>query len=234
VTRTARFGLFTLTLAVAAVCVALGLWQGRRLAERRAVNHVALERRGLPPVDLNIARGPSLEPQRMATATGWYDHDHAFILRGRVEREVPGVQVVTPLRLAGRAEAVLVNRGFVPAADAATPEPGAINRVDSVTVRGIVLEVPVSADTGARLEFRGGVSWRRLDLHAARALLPYPVLDVYVHVTDPEPRPAGGPRHPVPAVLPALDDGPHLSYMIQWFGIAAAALGFGIVFVLRR
>jgi surfeit locus 1 family protein len=226
----------TATLAVAGLCVHLGLWQGRRLQERRAGNRVALEQRRLPPVDLNAteAAGDWLV-QRRAVARGTYDHDRAFVLRGRVEREIPGVQVVTPLRLEGREEAVLVNRGFVPAVDAATPSPEMLSRAGDGTVRGILLRVPVSGDSGGRLEFRGGVSWRRLDLHAARARLPYPVLDVYLHLTEPEQRPAGdgGGRYPIPAALPPLDDGPHLSYMVQWFGIGAAALVFGVVFVLR-
>jgi cytochrome oxidase assembly protein ShyY1 len=30
-----------------------------------------------------------------------------------------------------------------------------------------------------------------------------------------------------------MDGGPHLSYAVQWFGIAAAVIAFGIFFVLR-
>jgi cytochrome oxidase assembly protein ShyY1 len=30
-----------------------------------------------------------------------------------------------------------------------------------------------------------------------------------------------------------MDGGPHLSYALQWFGIAAAVVAFGIFFILR-
>lgn len=232
-TRTGRLALFGVTVAVAGVCVALGLWQGRRLSERRAVNRVALEGRARPPVDLNQPGAGTDLRQRLAVARGRFDHDRAFVLRGRVERSAPGVQVVTPLLLHDRDTAVLVNRGFVPAADAMVPEPDAVNGVDTVEVHGVLLPVPESPDTGGRIERGGAVSWRRLDLRAARGELPYPVLDVYLHETEPEVRPPGGSRFPTPAAMPPLDDGPHLSYMIQWFGIGAAALVFGVAFVLR-
>jgi surfeit locus 1 family protein len=233
-TWTGRLALFGLTVVVAGICMALGLWQGRRLTERRAVTREALTARALPVVDLNRSGADADLSQRLALARGRFDHDRAFVLRGRVERSAPGVQVVTPLLLAGRDTAILVNRGFVPAVDAMVPQADAVNRADTAEVRGVLLPVPESPDTGGRLERGGAVSWRRLDRGAVRALLPYPVLDFYLHETEPEIRPPGGSPFPTPAAMPPLDDGPHLSYMIQWFGIGAAALGFGIAFVLRR
>jgi surfeit locus 1 family protein len=228
-----RLGLFALLLLVAAVCVGLGLWQGRRLSARRVSNRIALAARALPEIDLNQVTATDSLVQRRVIARGHFDHAHTFVLRGRVEREAPGVQMVVPLRLEGRPEAVLVNRGFAPAYDAARPDTNAVDRTAEATVRGLGLSVPIDSDSGAPLEYRGTLTWRRLDLAAARARLPYPVLEIYVHETEHESRAQGAPPWPVPASLPPLTDGPHLSYMIQWFGIAAAAVAFGIGFVLR-
>jgi surfeit locus 1 family protein len=184
-------------------------------------------------VDLSLAAVGTDLDQRRVTARGSYDHERTFVLRNRVERETPGVFLATPLRLEGRPEAVLVLRGFVPAQDALRPDGGSIERPASAAVEGIALPVPISADSGGRLEARGTVTWRRLDLNSLQRELPYPVLEVFVHATRDsgfEPR-----THPWPVVasLPPLNDGPHLSYMIQWFGIGAVALGFGIAFVRR-
>ena len=228
-----RFGLFALMLLVSAICVGLGLWQGRRLAARRAANQVALSARALPEVDLNEIVINQALPGRRVRARGTFDHTNSFVLRGRVEREVPGVQVVVPLKLEGQSEAVLVNRGFVPAHDAARPDTSAIDRTAEVSLQGLAVSIPSSSDSGAPLTYAGATTWRRLDLAGVKARLPYPVLDVYLHETEPEPRAEGASRWPTPAELPPLDDGPHLSYMIQWFGIAAAALGFGVA-ALRR
>ena len=228
-----RFGLFALMLLVSAICVGLGLWQGRRLTARRSANQAALTARALPEVNLNEIVLNQALPGRRVRARGSFDHSHSFVLRGRVEREIPGVHIVVPLRLEGQPEAILVNRGFVPAPDAARPDSGAIDRTTELTVRGLARPIPSTADSGGPLIYAGATTWRRLDLGAVKAHLPYPVLDVYLHETEPELRMEGAARWPTPAQLPPLDDGPHLSYMIQWFGIAAVALGFGVA-VLRK
>ncbi len=231
-TRRSRTGLFILAVLVAAVCAGLGAWQGTRLRDRRAANRVALSARALAEAD--VAATPATDlPQRRVIARGRFDHTHTIILRGRVERQAPGVQVVVPLRLDGRAEAVLVNRGFVPSPNAATLDTTLVAPVDTVTVRGLALPVPDDAAGGSPLVYRGTETWQRLDRSALHARLPYPILDVYIHETEREPRPDPARPWPVPAALRPLDDGPHLSYMIQWFGIGAAALAFGVLFVLR-
>ena len=228
-----RFGLFALMLLVSAICVGLGIWQGRRLTARRSANQVALSARALPEVNLNEMVLNQALPGRRIRARGTFDHAHSFLLRGRVEREVPGVHMVVPLRLEGQPEAILVNRGFVPAPDAARPDTSAIDRTAELQVRGLAMAIPSSADSGGPLTYAGATTWRRLDLAAVKARLPYPVLEVYLHETEPEPRLEAASRWPTPAELPRLDDGPHLSYMIQWFGIAAVALGFAVA-VLRQ
>jgi len=240
VTRTRPTALVVAAVLAAAGCVALGIWQGRRLMGRRAANEATLARRELPVVVLNDPATPTDLAQRRVVASGNYDHLTSLVLRGRLEREVPGVFLVTPLRLDGRPDAVLVLRGFVPAADAHRPDTSLVARPNGVgvTVEGIALAVPSSPDSGSPLTTSGFTSWRRLDLAALRRRIPYPLLDVYVHETTAgrqDGMTAGTDRKrpfPRPVALPPLDDGPHLAYMIQWFGIAVVAAAFGIA-VLR-
>ena len=80
------------------------------------------------------------------------------------------------------------------------------------------------------LAVRGDTTWQRLDRSAVRARLPYNGVDVYLFESVKESRPDRARPWPIPAALPRVDDGPHLSYMVQWFGIAAAALAFALVF----
>jgi surfeit locus 1 family protein len=143
------------------------------------------------------------------------------------------VHVVTPLRLDGRAEAVLVNRGFVPANDATTPEVE-WDRPETGAVRGLAFLIPSVADSGTPLTREGRTSWRRLDLATVQARLPYPVLEVYLHQTERDGRAEGSSPWPIPARLVPLDDGPHLYYMVQWFLLAGASVAFGVIFVLKR
>mgnify|MGYP006200356423 CR=1 FL=1 len=69
------------------------------------------------------------------------------------------------------------------------------------------------------------VTWGRLDTAWVRERLPYPVFPVVVR-QSPDPSLPSLPRRLEP---PALDDGPHLSYAIQWFLFAGMALTFALV-----
>lgn len=239
-TGRARAALFGLTLLSAAVCSSLGIWQFRRLMDRRAANERAVAGRELPEVGLSGSSGKSGEPgasgaldQRRVVATGTWDHVNTFVLRARADRDAPGVHIVTPLRLDGRDEAVLVNRGFVPANDATRPGV-AWDQPERGTARGFAFLIPSVPDSGTPLRLDGRTSWRRLDLATVRGRLPYPVLEVYVHVTEREARADSASPWPIPARLQDLNDGPHFNYLVQWFMLAAASLAFGVIFVLRR
>jgi surfeit locus 1 family protein len=222
-----------MTVLAATVCASLGVWQGRRLTARRAANRVALAGRALPPLALGIGPDTGRIDQRRVVATGRFDHDRAIVLRDRSDRNAPGIHLVTPLLLDGTGKAVLVNRGFVPADDAMRPDSTLIARTGHLTVRGVAFRIPETRDSGGALQYQGRSTWRRLDLTTLRARFPYPILDVYIAETEPEARAQGEPLFPRPAPAPELDDGPHLFYMVQWFGLAAAALAFGMLFVWR-
>ena len=239
-TGRARVALFGLTLLSAAACSALGVWQWRRLVDRRAANERAVAGRALPEVDLTAAgeggrerEGAGELDQRRVVAAGTWDHAHTFVLRARADRDAPGVHIVTPLRLDGRDEAVLVNRGFVPANDATRPGVE-WDQPARGAVRGFAFLIPSVPDSGTPLTLDGRTTWRRLDLATVRQRLPYPVLDIYLHVTERETRADGAPAWPIPARLVPLDDGPHFNYMVQWFMLAGASVAFGVLFVLRK
>lgn len=233
--KAARLSLLGLCLASSVVCTLLGLWQTDRLLTRRANNAYAMARRDLPVVDLTrpVLGAQDTLDQRRLVARGTWDHAHTFVLRARADRDAPGVHIVTPLRLAGRAEAVLVNRGFVPAPDAMAPRV-TWRTPDSGTVTGIAFAIPSVPDSGTPHVRPEGTTWRRLDLATVRGRLPYPVLDVYLHVTEAEARDSAAVPWPTPARLLPLDDGPHLNYLFQWFSLAAASLAFGVIFLRKR
>lgn len=218
---------FAVTVVVAVGCVGLGFWQLDRRGQRLTHNAEAVAGRSLPTLDLNA---PSGEPraQRRVVARGSFDHQAELILRGHLWNGAPGVHVITPFRLAGSDSAVLVNRGFIPASDAATPDQPVPEERGEIVIEGLAVPVPITEDGGRPAERAGQISWRRLDLPAVRQRLPYPILEVYLLPETPS---AAGawPRRVEP---PPLDEGPHLSYAIQWFGIATAVLAFGFVFVL--
>jgi surfeit locus 1 family protein len=217
-----RLLLFIALALVTATCVRLGLWQVARLRERRAENAIAAAAMAQPELDLGSS--PAL-PYRRVRATGAYDHAHDIVLRGQSHREQPGVSSVTPLRLRGQEPAVLVARGFVPAADATSAQPDSLREPGVVTVRGVAMPIVTRTDGGAPLTRGGRTTWRGLDREALEAQIGYPLSGYYVaQLPD-----SALPRFPRRLSPPPLSDGPHLSYAIQWFAFATIAVVGGTV-----
>ena len=231
-----RSVLFSICLLVAAICVGLGGWQLGRRSSRRGANRAALAERALPPLVSGDSDRVELRANRRARISGRLDEAREFLLRGRVVQGIPAIQVVTPLRRPGSDTAVLINRGYVPAPDAVEPGRASWSETGTPWFTGVLLAIPDRGD-GAPLEHAGRETWRSLDLSALRARLPYPIAPVYLVA---EPDSSGGTAHtvrgrvyPFRAEPPPLSEGPHLMYAVQWFGIAAAVIAFGILFVLR-
>jgi len=195
-------------ILVATVCGLLGRWQLNRLAQRRARNSVLSARLSLPPLPVRRDVTGDTARQRRVVAQGVYDFSVERTWPGRSFQGTPGVALITPLRLAD-GSAVLVDRGWVPSPDAFHVDHALYREPDTATVTGIALIPPRG---------RGDV--------AVAGFLPF-----VIQLETPEPPPDRGlPRRWPP---PAFDDGPHLSYAIQWFSFALIAL-VGTAVLIRK
>jgi surfeit locus 1 family protein len=139
------------------------------------------------------------------------------------------VHIFTPLRMGDGA--VLVNRGWVPAPDAATVDLAALHRPPDPEVTGVLLPFPDIQTNAADEGFRA--RWFRLDRDAIGTGYPYAIAPVYLQVTDHGVRTGSG-IEPVPIPPPELGSGPHLSYAVQWFSFAAIFLIGWAALVVRR
>ena len=224
----ARWLFLILALATAAVCTRLGFWQLSRLAERRASNAAALAGLAAPPATLPGPRPPTAGIR--VRATGSYDLDHQFVLRGRAHDGAPGVEIATPFRIAGGDSALIVLRGFVPSDNATSVDLAPLAEPGTRTIDGVAFALSSATDSGAPLVHQGAMTWGRLDLAAIRARLPYPVYGVALW----QEKDSGTSRMPITLGAPALSEGPHLNYAIQWFGFASIFAVGGIVFAFRK
>ena len=193
-------------LVVAAACVRLGVWQLDRLRQRRAGNAHVLATRSRPPIPVAGALSTDSARDRRLFARGAYDYTHERLWHGRSYEGVPGVDLVTPLKLPD-GTAVLVDRGWAPSPDGYHVDQDAYREDDSAEVSGMGMVAPRG---------RGDV-----DPAALRDSLPYPLLLFVVQQLPPStalyrPLPRGLIRWPAQE----LSDGPHLSYAIQWFSFA--------------
>jgi cytochrome oxidase assembly protein ShyY1 len=225
--RSRRVAVVVIAVVVAATCVNLGLWQLRRLDERRALNAEILDRRSASPLSIeDVAGSADAEPYRPAIARGSYDVEHEVLVYGRSLDGEAGHHVVTPLLLTDGG-AVLVVRGWVPFAMQAAPVRAAAPPANEVTVGGFL--APDEGDGSVAPDADGIV--RVLDVRGIASSLPYDVFPLPLQLADQTPPQPGS--LPIPVPLPALSEGPHLSYAIQWFSFAVVALA-GAVILLRR
>ncbi len=222
----------------AAVMISLGFWQLGRLSERRALNDEIKSRLGQPPLAITgEALNTSELEYRRAAVTGAFDFSQEIVLRNRARSEIAGVHLLTPLRIEGSENAVLVDRGWI-AYTAADPQTRAAyaSPTGLVTITGIIrlsqsrpspfapLDPPLGPDL-PRLD-----AWYWIDIPRIQQQVPYPLLPFFIE------QDAG----PDPAALPAADweadfgDGPHLSYAIQWFSFATILVAGSIALARRN
>jgi surfeit locus 1 family protein len=218
-----------LAVCVAIVCIRLGFWQLDRLRQRRDRNRIVVVRLAEPPAPLTSLRKDSSSRLRRAFVSGTPDYEHELVLAPRSHEGSPGVNLVTPVRIAGRDTAVLVNRGWVYAPDGMTVDRTRWReRANSFT--GYAEIADANNDNVVLRE--QPLVLRRLTLAAVARRLPYPVSPLYLVATTPD---STTPASTRPARLPppTIDEGPHLSYALQWFSFAAIAL-IGAAVVVSR
>lgn len=215
--------------------VSLGIWQLQRAEEKSAINALRASRIQEPSMRLGPGAPPDLEAMRYRPifAEGEYDTAHQFLLDNQMQGQMPGYHVLTPLRLAGSGQAILVNRGWVPQGPsrAALPYIG-LGTSGKLRVQGKLdyLHRVGFRLKGAEIPAAGWPSVVQLpeaDQLAER--LGYPLLPYQV-LLDPDAE-SGYLRvwHAAP-----LDPGKNLGYALQWFLFAAGAAFFFLRHTLKR
>src|SRR5574339_344360 len=109
-----------LVVAGTALCIRRGFWQLDRLEQRRAFNAQFEMARAQPALDLNEEQPPDLAEMewRPVKVTGEYDFANQVAIRNQYYDNEYGYHLWTPLVFG--AEAVFVDRGWIPAEGNAT------------------------------------------------------------------------------------------------------------------
>lgn len=235
--RPGWIGFAVFTIALAMVFVRLGMWQLDRLEQRKENNSAVLAARKLAPVSLDELVQPGQHPcscakHKRITVTGTYDTDRQILVRNRTIDDRPGYYVITPLTTPAGAVA-LVARGWIPVstkgADVAPAVPAPPTGIVHVQGRAQLSEEgpPKFIHIG---QF---VSASRINVKALGSnLKANTIFPAYVELTKQDP--AGPNDNSLTAITePSLDEGPHLSYAVQWFLFATIAL-VGFVILLYR
>jgi surfeit locus 1 family protein len=216
-------------ISFAAICIALGFWQLRRLSARRQTNAMLASRRIAPRVELDsLPRDTAAAHFRRVHLRGVYDHAQEIVLTLRGRNGSPGINILTPLLRANRDTAVLVNRGWIYSPDGMTADTRPWHEADTLNGAGFVETFPTQGPFAPPNPARPR-SFRRLNRAELQKVFPYPIANYYVVLTD-----SAQSSNVPPRVEPApLDEGPHMLYAIQWFSFAVISI-VGLVIFIRR
>lgn len=211
-----------------ALTLALGRWQVGR-GEEKAARQSLLEARGREaPVTLAGASGPAEALlYRRVRARGTWIADGQIFIDNQVDQGRAGFHVITPLRLAGSPEAVLVNRGWIARGPGYPQPPVVAVPGGEVEAQGIAALPPrrvleLSSETIA------GNVWQNLSIARYEERMRVRLVPVVV-VADP-------PSTGLVAVRerPGFGVEKHREYALTWFSLAATAAVLWIVFSFRR
>jgi surfeit locus 1 family protein len=211
-------------LIIFVTMIGLGIWQLDRLAQRRAANAERLAVLDQNPAtltgDADEARGLV---GRRVRVSGTYLNSQSVLLRGQTsDSGIAGVHLLTPLRLSGANAAVIVDRGWLPTEQASPEARGAFAVDREVTAEGLALlgqARPGAPLAGMDLPMPGETridAWLRVDIAKMQAQVDAPLLPIYIELLPA----VDGPRLPQPTDPRLLDEGPHLSYALQWFAFS--------------
>jgi surfeit locus 1 family protein len=226
------FAFVIFAIVVAAGCVRLGFWQLHRLADRRAANAKLADRLAMPPAPaLEAMRDTATAQYRRATATGSFDWANEISLASRTREGSPGANILTPLRVPGTDTAVLINRGWVYAADAMSVDFARWREPTDAVVTGYLLKIP-HGGRGSVTAPRSPRIVRRLEYDSLAKRLSYPIAPFVLVATSSGSATASRDSTPARLPPPLMDEGPHLGYAIQWFAFAVIGL-VGAAVVVR-
>ncbi len=216
-----------------ALLLSLGNWQLKRADEKRTIMQDYEQRVEQPESELPFPLSDVEQWRyRKVRITGRFENAKQFLLDNQVSRGQVGLQVLTPLKLLYRDQAVLVDRGWVPLGPDRTQLPDL-----SVTTGVISLVGTVYAPfkQGYRLGGmdEGHSGWPKLiqylDFPTMSDRLGYSLAPLTIRL-DPN-LPNGYRREWQPV---SMSPETHLAYALQWFTLAAVLIVIYLALSLKR
>jgi surfeit locus 1 family protein len=166
-------------------------WQWSRHIEKQALIQTLQDTLRLDPIELTTLLGQDVAwdalSWRRVQLSGTFDFSNEVVLRHRTLDGRAGVHVITPLRLSGRPESILVDRGFIPLGRDAPAQRVQYQTPQDLNGFGLIKESvsrkffapadPLAGPGSARVD-----AWLRVDIPAIQKQVPYPLLPVYIEL----------------------------------------------------
>ena len=211
-----------------ALTVSLGRWQVNRGAEKAGRQALFEARMAETPLTLT-GSVPSADPlmYRRVRAAGEWIAERQIFVDNQIRDARAGFHVVTPLRLEGSKDAVLVNRGWVARGPGYPLPPEVRVPAGRVEVSGIATRPParyLELGSGSVI----GNVWQNLSIERYREASGLALLPVVVLADTPAPGLAAVREKPDTGIAK------HHEYALTWFSLAFTALVLWVALNLRR
>ena len=219
------------TVVVVALTVALGNWQRHRAEDKSALAAQQLVMSKLPPADLSgYETDVANLLLRRVRVSGEYDRAHAMLIDNKVHAGRPGFHAIAPLKIGTSGRYVLVDRGWVPQGARRSELPSVPVPAGSVSIDGRA-NVPPQHYLELGRDPNEGPLWQNLDIGRIAAATRLPLLPFIIEQTDPV-----TPVDDLVREWPPPDFGvaQHVSYMVQWYSLAALAVVLWLTLNWRR
>jgi surfeit locus 1 family protein len=221
------FSLSWTGLLVLMICVPLfiklGLWQYNKAHLKQEIQNsynasLDTEALSLPAQFDNL----DAWKHKKVTVKGHYKTEHQILLDNQVENSRGGFHVLTPLKIEGRDDYVLVNRGWIAGGATHTEIPIISTPEELVEIVGLVW---VPSKKIFTLESKAQKSqwnkvWQHMDLQRYQNSVAIKVLPIVIKL-DTKSNAGGFVRN---WQLPADKIATNMGYAYQWFGFAVASI----------
>lgn len=222
------------TLATILCCVLfirLGLWQLHKAEAKQALQ---------AQFDRHLADVPVALPftidhleswrYRHVSISGEYDTRYQILLDNQVENETAGYHVITPMRLEGSEQRILVDRGWIPA----PAEHSVIPRIETPSgtqhITGSVWLPSTKIFTLQAPQTAWQTVWQNMDMERYMHSAPFKTLPLVIRLDANSP--AGGFVRNWPRPAERVET--NLSYAYQWFGFAVALVVIYLLVNLKK
>ena len=216
------------TIVVMAICIKLGLWQYNKAQLKLALQQKIEQGLAVQPVGLpDVIKDVEDWRFKRVKFEGVYVPKHQILLDNRVNDNVVGYHVLTPMKVEGSLAYVLVNRGWiegnlnreVPIVDTPVGKQMLQGDIDFPLKKVFTLEVPTVKNTPWQ------IVWQHLDMQRYKDAVPFEIKPYIVRL---EANSGGGGFNrnwPIPKDRITV----HLGYAYQWFGFA---LTFFVIYIV--
>jgi surfeit locus 1 family protein len=228
-----KLGMTLATIVVMAICIKLGSWQ-----YIKAQNKIALQQKMEQGLVEQAVRLPAavqdVEAWRYKRVVfeGVYEPKYQILLDNRVNDNVVGYHVLTPMKIEGSQTYVLVNRGWiagnlnreVPAVDTPTGKQALEGDIVFPLKKVFTLEAPLVKDGPWQMV------WQHINMQRYKETVPFAVEPYVVRLAADSGGGGFARNWPIPKDRITV----HLGYAYQWFGFALTLLVIYIVLNLKR